>query len=264
MQTPIKAVFFDIDGTLVSFATHSIPQTTIDAVAQLRRNGIKVYIATGRPLAFIDNLGTLQYDGMITVTGAHCFTSNGRTISTIPVAHTDVARVVHHLENTPKPYPVIFVGTNTLFATQHTTETNQVADLLNIKIPPIRPAACALNTDILQMISFFPAHEEPDLMKTLMPKSTALRWHPLFVDIVNEKVDKSVGIDNVLAYENIPLSQTMAFGDGGNDIAMLRHVPLGIAMGNAPESLKSVADYVTASVDDNGVARALQHFGLIS
>ena len=73
----IKAVFFDIDGTLVSFKTHRIPQSTLDAVAALRSRGIKVYIATGRPVPFIDNLGELEYDGMITVTGAHCFTRGG-------------------------------------------------------------------------------------------------------------------------------------------------------------------------------------------
>ena len=63
----IKAVFFDIDGTLVSFKTHRIPQSTLDAVAALRSRGIKVYIATGRPVPFIDNLGELEYDGMITI-----------------------------------------------------------------------------------------------------------------------------------------------------------------------------------------------------
>ena len=56
----IKAVFFDIDGTLVSFKTHRIPQSTLDAVAALRSRGIKVYIATGRPVPFIDNLGELE------------------------------------------------------------------------------------------------------------------------------------------------------------------------------------------------------------
>ena len=76
----IKAVFFDIDGTLVSFKTHRIPQSTLDAVAALRSRGIKVYIATGRPVPFIDNLGELEYDGMITVTGAHCFTRGGEII----------------------------------------------------------------------------------------------------------------------------------------------------------------------------------------
>ena len=93
----IKAVFFDIDGTLVSFKTHRIPQSTLDAVAALRSRGIKVYIATGRPVPFIDNLGELEYDGMITVTGAHCFTRGGEIIFHRAVSTGSVERVVEHL-----------------------------------------------------------------------------------------------------------------------------------------------------------------------
>ena len=56
---------------------------------------------------------------------------------------------------------------------------------------------------------------------------------------------------------------TMAFGDGGNDSTMVRKAGVGIAMGNAIDELKAEADYITASVDDEGVRKALQHFGLI-
>ena len=55
----------------------------------------------------------------------------------------------------------------------------------------------------------------------------------------------------------------MAFGDGGNDIPMLRHVGIGVAMGNAENDVKQVADYVTASVDEDGIEKALRHFGVI-
>ena len=105
----IKAVFFDIDGTLVSFKTHRIPQSTLDAVAALRSRGIKVYIATGRPVPFIDNLGELEYDGMITVTGAHCFTRGGEIIFHRAVSTGSVERVVEHLTHGTDAYPVIFV-----------------------------------------------------------------------------------------------------------------------------------------------------------
>ena len=75
--------------------------------------------------------------------------------------------------------------------------------------------------------------------------------------------DKSVGIDKVLAYEGLSLDDAMAFGDGGNDVTMLSHVPYGIAMGNACDELKRVSAYVTDSVDEDGVEKALRHFGLI-
>ena len=54
----------------------------------------------------------------------------------------------------------------------------------------------------------------------------------------------------------------MAFGDGGNDVGMLAHVGLGVAMGNASDAVKQYADYVTADVDEDGVARALERFVL--
>lgn len=55
----------------------------------------------------------------------------------------------------------------------------------------------------------------------------------------------------------------MAFGDGGNDIPMLKHVGLGVAMGNAAPHIQAVADYITASVDDDGILKALQHFHIL-
>ena len=69
----IKALFFDIDGTLVSFNTHTIPQSTLNAIAELRKKGIKLFISTGRPRVAIDNLGNLEFDGYITMNGSYCF-----------------------------------------------------------------------------------------------------------------------------------------------------------------------------------------------
>lgn len=100
-------------------------------------------------------------------------------------------------------------------------------------------------------------------MTELMPGCVSMRWHPSFTDVIARGVSKSAGIDSVLAHEGIALADTMAFGDGGNDTGMLRHVGCGIAMGNASDEVKAVADYVTDSVDDDGVARALRRFGLI-
>ena len=61
----IKAVFFDIDGTLVSFKTHKLPDSTVRALDLLREKGIKVFIATGRQLQSINNLGTQEFDGAV-------------------------------------------------------------------------------------------------------------------------------------------------------------------------------------------------------
>lgn len=259
----IKIVFFDIDGTLVSFETHRVPVSTLEAVHEMRQKGVKVYIATGRPLQFIDNLGVLEYDGMITVTGAHCFTREGRVISHSPVPKESVKRVVEYLEREDDAYPVIFVSTDNLFVTKINKNVNEVLSLLNLNTPPVGLASSAEREDVLQMISFFKADREEALMKELMPDCTSMRWHPLFTDVIASNVDKAVGIDKVLAYEGLNIEQAMAFGDGGNDVSMLAHVKYGVAMGNACEELKVVASYVTDTVDDDGVVKALKLFGLI-
>ena len=76
----VKAIFFDIDGTLVSFETHKIPASTQEALKTLRDKGIKIFIATGRPQCLINNLGDLEFDGYITVNGSYCFTAGHQPI----------------------------------------------------------------------------------------------------------------------------------------------------------------------------------------
>lgn len=261
---PVKAVFFDIDGTLVSFRTHRIPASTLEAVRVVRRKGVRVYIATGRPPAFIDNLGELEYDGMITATGAHCVARDGTVLCHRPVPAADVERIVaHHRACPEEAFPIFFVCDDGVFVTRLTDEVSRVAGLLNIGLPPMRPIEEVIGRDVLQIISFFPAADEERYMTLLMPGCVSMRWHPAFTDAVAAGVSKSAGIDCVLAHEGIALADTIAFGDGGNDTGMLRHVACGVAMGNAADEVKAAADYVTDSVDEDGVARAFRHFGLL-
>jgi len=100
-------------------------------------------------------------------------------------------------------------------------------------------------------------------MESVMPNSVASRWTPLFADVNPKGQSKQVGVDVFCKYFGLDIGQTMAFGDGGNDISMLRHVGIGVAMGNANPEVKEIADYVTTSVDEDGIWKALEHFGVI-
>ena len=70
----IKALFFDVDGTLVSFNTHKIPESTIKALQMAHDKGVKIFTATGRPLQLLNNIPEVQHlmDGYILATGALC------------------------------------------------------------------------------------------------------------------------------------------------------------------------------------------------
>lgn len=155
--------------------------------------------------------------------------------------------------------------TKEMFVTEVNDRVQAVSDLIEIPVPPVASIEEARGKDILQIMGYFTAEEEKetDIFGKVLTHCEPMRWYPLFADIIARGNSKSTGIDKVLAYFDIDLKDTMAFGDGGNDIPMLKHVATGIAMGNAEPHVKAVADYVTTSVDEDGIANALKHFGLI-
>lgn len=257
----IKAVFFDIDGTLVSFNTHQVPQSTQDAIALLKKKGIKTFIATGRQYEAINNLGDLQFDGYITLNGSYCFIENEEVIYKTVIPKEDMQALIHYL-NHVKSFPCIFVTEHTFFGNYLNDDAYFILDQLNFPIPELLPVEKALEEDIYQVISFFKREDEQDILSHL-PHCDIARWSPLFTDLIPKGSSKQVGIDQVLKHFDISLEDTMAFGDGGNDIPMLRHIPCSIAMGNAEEEVKESAAYVTTSVDDDGVWKALKHFQVI-
>ena len=105
--------------------------------------------------------------------------------------------------------------------------------------------------------------DQEDWLHTMLPGCDFLRWAQIGVDVVPTGRDKVDGILSYLDHYGIPRSDYIAFGDGDNDKGMISSAPIGIAMGNAWESVKSIADYITTDINDNGIWNALVHYGLI-
>ena len=256
----IKAVFFDIDGTLVSFKTHRVPDSTKRAIAALRAKGVRVFVASGRQLLAINNLEDLQFDGYVTLNGGYCIVGE-RVIYKHSMPSEDMASLVQYMEEREN-FPCIFVHENT-FCINYTDErTDEVFRLLNFPQPPSLSLREAAKGEIFQLVAFFTKEQEKAIM-AVMPHCEATRWNPLFSDVIPKGSSKQVGVDKMLDYFGISLEESMAFGDGGNDVLMLKHVGIGVAMGNAEDEVKQAADYVTDSVDEDGIEKALRHFGVI-
>ena len=259
----IKALFFDIDGTLVSFNTHKVAQSTIDGLNIAKERGIKIFISTGRPLSFINNLEDIEHliDGYITTNGSYNFMGKS-VISMHSIPKEEVLTLVNYLNK--HEYPAILVGTDNTAVINHKPIVDRIViDTLNItNIDFSITAKTVLQQDILQITPFI-TQEQQDIIMPQIPHCASERWHPEFIDTVNKQASKGKALSDIVAYNDLLISETMAFGDGGNDISMLLKAGVGVAMGNANDKVKAIANYVTSSVDDDGIYKALKHFEVI-
>lgn len=257
------ALFFDIDGTLVSFKTHQIPQSTIAALTQAKANGHKVFIATGRPPLIITNLGAIEHliDGYVTINGALCFVDD-EVVRCKNIPHEAARLVVDDARE--KNYGLIVVGEQDVAVLDPHGEVDRIfrQEIAVENLDKAKPVEEVLEQHILQLTPFFAADYERELMARI-PSCTSGRWHPAFTDVTAQGADKGEGMLTMAAHFGLDPQYTMAFGDGGNDASMIRTAGIGVAMGNALESLKLEADYTTTSVDEDGVRNALRHYGLI-
>jgi len=260
-HTPgIQAVFFDIDGTLVSFKTHSIPLSAKEAIQQLRHKGIKVVISTGRAPCDINNLEDLVFDGFITANGACCIDSKGEVIDLHFISKESLDRLALYMQE--KPFACSFMTEKGNFINYVDDLMLSLSKLVNVSLPPVKPVQEIFAHDIFQLDAFIDLACETELLTHVLTDCISCRWHPYFADINVKNCSKATGMDRFMTYFGIENGQTMAFGDGGNDISMLKHATIGVAMGNAKDHVKAAADYVTTPVDEDGIVNALKHFNL--
>ena len=262
-MTDIKALFFDIDGTLVSFKTHAIPQSAVDALTEAHRRGIRIFISTGRPIAIITNLGQIAplIDGYITTTGAYSFVG-ADVVACHAMDATDVQAIIADADRAD--YSLIVVGQRRVVVYNRKDIVDRIfvhglgVDALDFSLT----LADLKDEPILQMTPFITTEQEA-LLARHVSHCTFGRWHPEFVDITRDHIDKARGLREMAAHLGLDISQTMAFGDGGNDIPILRQAGIGVAMGNSTAEVQAAANYVTTHIDADGVSHALHHFDLV-
>ena len=247
-----------------AFKPHRIPSSTIEALEAARAKGLKIFIATGRPKAIINNLSELQdrnlIDGYITMNGAYCFVGE-QVIYKSAIPQDEVKAMGDFCEK--KGVPCIFVEEHNISVCQPNDMVKKIFyDFLHVNVIPTVSFEEATSKEVIQMTPFITEEEEKEIRPSI-PTCEIGRWYPAFADVTAKGDTKQKGIDEIIRYFDIKLEDTMAFGDGGNDISMLRHAAIGVAMGQAKEDVKAAADYVTAPIDEDGISKAMKHFGII-
>ncbi|MBQ9840466.1 MAG: Cof-type HAD-IIB family hydrolase [Erysipelotrichaceae bacterium] len=255
----VKAIFFDVDGTIISYENGKIPQSTRDVIEQLRNQGILCVLATGRSLMELEDLDIkdMEFDAYIMLNGQLCFDKDKKVMWGVPIPEEDFKRGLEMFNR--KEMPLSFVEVDQLY-NNFIDETVVIAQAA-ISSPLME--VCEYTGNEVYQIAVFAKPEMENYLKQEFPNCKVTKWNTCAFDVIAKTGGKVWGIQEYCKKMNISQHEIMTFGDGENDIEMLEYAYIGVAMGNANEEVKAVADYVTNTVDEDGILHALEHFGVL-
>ncbi len=247
------AAFFDLDGTL---AMHNQPPAAVDvkAMRAFRARGNYLFLCTGRSVGYLyPAILDIGFDGIIAGAGAYV------SIGDRMIYRTCVS------EEILAPIQQAFEQSDATLVMETEDRMVQLASPAAAKLVPAYPRIYTAAewqkqypneiTSKLTVYSVIPPSIVPYVTEHL-----DVIQHPHYAEIVPKGCSKSDGIRKVLAELNLPREQSMGFGDSMNDYDMLQYVGIGVAMGNADESVKAIADRITAPYDQGGIAQVLKEY----
>lgn len=257
----IKAVFFDIDGTLYDSDLNYINQESLKAINTLHKKGYILGLCTGRSrkeiLSVPLELLNLPFDIYITSGGSCSYLKDGTELHHTYFTQEQAQKVVRLSEIATFDLDIGFLdnqGAGILWPCGVQGKINY--DWYKIPIPDVR------QPDYSTISHFMLAFEEKyhALANPYLEGLSYFTSSSYSVDVYPPLVDKAYGIQKALKSFGISLNEVMAFGDSDNDKEMLEQVKLGIAMGKASEACKNNADFITTTMQENGIIEALKKF----
>lgn len=273
-----KIIFLDVDGTLVNYENH-LPDSAVQAIHRAQLKGNLVFTVTGRSKAeMYPEILDIGFDGYIGGNGSY-IEAGEKVIKEVTLSSADTRRIVDWLQN--RGLEFYLEANSGLYASRAFDERGQatIQEYSNRKgkgrevtvrqVFPEMIFDADLYRDDINKISFILDSYQDFLdAQAEFPGYKLGTWggageKALFGDIALGNINKAVAVDELLTYLDIPVADSFAFGDAKVDIPMLEHCGTGIAMGNGGPEIKKMADYITASVDDDGLKKAFEHFALL-
>lgn len=263
MNVSKKLLFFDIDGTLWDMKNR-IPESTKEAFAKLHENGHLTFLCSGRSRGYIQHpdLFALGFDGVVSACGT-AIEYKGQLVYLREIDNDLLAKTIDTVRS--YGFKPILEGFHALYLERCEFEGDPFFaklekdlgdDFLSIDEHRGRWHACKFSCDTTDC-------DTASCFKELEADYDFLVHNERVVEVVPKGFDKSTGIEWLVDYLHADMNDTFAFGDSINDAGMLKAVGCGIAMGNATDDVKKIADYVTTPMKEDGIYRACQHFALI-
>ena len=278
----VKAVFFDIDGTLVN-DSKSVLKSTKEAIKIVKDQGVLVGVATGRGPFFVKELmDDLDLDFAVTYNGQYIFNKD-RVLFASPIDKGSLRQIISYAKANQKEIAmgtrqdvvgsrIMSFGLSPLsqlvsrFVPKFLTRTisNSFNRMVSKAVPQKEEDLLNLINQPIYQVLMLMTPEESEQAATKLNHLKFTRSNPFAADIINQGNSKLEGIRRVGKEYGFDLNQVMAFGDSDNDLEMLAGVGMSVAMGNGSSSVKEVAKHITTSNQEGGIHKALEYFGVLS
>jgi len=256
----IKIIFFDIDDTLRNSKTGFIPSTIPTAFKQLRDKGILTGIATGRGIfGVVPEIKALKPDFFVTLNGAYIEDKKGNVIYSNKIAKDKVEGYITWTKE---------VGIDYGLVGSHAAKLSRRTEMISQAIDPIYPDLEVdpdfyQKEDIYQMWTFEEQGDDLVLPESLASTLRMVRWHEHSSDVVPISGSKAAGVAKVVDQLGFKPENVMVFGDGLNDLELFDYAGISVAMGVSHEKIKEKADYITKTLEEDGIFDALEGFGMV-
>lgn len=253
----MKLVFFDIDGTLA--IGREVPESAERGLKELREKGNLVFICTGRnPVYAQKNFGRYA-DGFICCNGRLAVRGD-EVLYSHPLDQNQIAELIRRLDAVNGGY--CFLGLKEGWYGGNPAGFEVMASVQDPGFVKngLREDMFAYSLDI-----YMGSADRVNVMREALSGFALVNPHGPHpsADITVLGVDKGTALVHVAERLGVAIEDTYAFGDGVNDVCMLEAAGHGVAMGNAIDELKRIAEYVTTDIREDGVYNGLRHYGLI-
>ena len=256
----IKIIFFDIDDTLRNSKTGFVSSTIPTIFKQLREKGILTGIATGRGIfGVVPEIKTLKPDFFVTLNGAYIEDKKGNVIYSNKIAKDKVEEYITWTKE---------VGIDYGLVGSHAAKLSRQTEMISQAIDPIYPNLemdpdFYQKEDIYQMWTFEEQGDDLVLPESLASTLRMVRWHEHSSDVVPISGSKAAGVAKVVDQLGLKPENVMVFGDGLNDLELFDYAGISVAMGVSHEKIKEKADYITKTLEEDGIFDALEGFGMV-